>query len=368
MHRIKNFLDNNAKFEILVIEDAVMINNAIKTNLEKENYIVHQAFDLRSAYQMMEKFSVDLVVLDLHLPDGNGEELIYELREKNEKAKFVIFTSDNDLSRRDELFKLGIVDYILKGKPAQIIFHELNNIIQRLRYNSNFKLLIVEDSVIVRKMIRRIIEPRGYLIVEVGRGKEALEKIDTEKPDIVLLDLELPDMSGMDILKQIKRKSIHFHLPVFIISSHTDIETLRNVYKEGASEFLKKPFLAEELLVKIDNWIDRKEVERNLHSDNHLLTQFRGILSESIGLAIFSSNDILVWKNDLFTQKIGDYSSLAEILHSFNFESHDLFDSLLQEQKVLDYKILKLNLVLKLFPITDIDKRVKNIMAVVTAI
>ena len=116
------------------------------------------------------------------------------------------------------------------------------------------RILIADDHTIVRKGLRELIEKIPQMIVkdEASNGHELLEKIQKEDFDLILLDLSMPGMSGLDALKQIK--SIKKDLPVLILSMYTEIEYVLRVIKAGASGYLTKasaPNELEEALKKV---------------------------------------------------------------------------------------------------------------------
>lgn len=257
---------------ILIVEDSRLINQAINERLSALGLNCFSAFTLQSAYEIYDKESIDLIILDLHLPDGEGEDFILDLRAKNPhtKDKFVVFTSSNDLSRRDELFRLGIVDYLSKGKHADLIIHDLHTIINNLNKNEHFSILIVDDSSVVRLMMSSLLEPQGYTIVQAKNVDEAQKILnDKRNIDLILLDLEMHGIGGKEFLEMLKSDEKFLDTPVLVVSSHSEINIIRDIYKLGAAEFFKKPFAPEEFLLKVQHHINHKEAlikQEQLHN------------------------------------------------------------------------------------------------------
>jgi DNA-binding response OmpR family regulator len=315
-----NFIQEspNSYFKVLIVEDARVINNALSKNLQSEGYTCFQAFKLQEALDVLQQHEVDLIILDLHLPDGDGEDLIVEVQEYNKKAKIVIFTSDNDLSRRDELFRLGILDYILKGKNANIIIKDIFNIIHNIQINPHYTILIIDDSAVIRRMIKRILAPANYQLLEAKNGIDALEIIQKNKIDLALLDMEMGEMNGMEVLKSIKQTEANFHLPVFIISSNLDIEIMRNAYKEGALDYFKKPFSPEELKLKVEQVIKQKQNEHDLQNSLEVSNILKNFLNEFYANAIFYTNTRKKWSDKKFDEYFEKRSdNLIQLFNNF---------------------------------------------------
>ena len=117
------------------------------------------------------------------------------------------------------------------------------------------KVLIVEDDINVYNMISLSLSNKGYVLEHCDNGSYALELIDTYKYDIVILDLNLPDMNGMDILKYIRKNKLL--TPVLILSGDTEVDTRITTLDKGADDYLTKPFSPKELSSRIQAIIRR---------------------------------------------------------------------------------------------------------------
>lgn len=113
-------------------------------------------------------------------------------------------------------------------------------------------VLIVDDEVNIRRFLRHILEQEGYDVLEAASGKEALQRASREKPNLILLDLRLGDMTGFEILEELKQKSDTRDIPVVILSIIQDKE---QGFRLGASDFLNKPVDREKLIDRISRLI-----------------------------------------------------------------------------------------------------------------
>ncbi len=117
-------------------------------------------------------------------------------------------------------------------------------------------ILIVDDEVEVRHILRRILDPH-YEIHEAANGKEALERIQTQPIDLVTLDLSMPDLYGIDVLREIKRSKPL--VEVIIISGFGTLTRAQEAIKYGASGFISKPFNVADILSLIGKSCDRQK-------------------------------------------------------------------------------------------------------------
>ena len=103
------------------------------------------------------------------------------------------------------------------------------------------KILIVDDDQGIQNLLLKFFKEKGYTdIRDAATGKEAILKVQEDIPNVVLLDLRLPDMDGREVL--VKIKEINKDIPVIIITGYADLEIARNILKEGACDFVVKPF------------------------------------------------------------------------------------------------------------------------------
>jgi DNA-binding NtrC family response regulator len=125
---------------------------------------------------------------------------------------------------------------------------------------SKDKVLIVEDQPSVRFGLRSLLEGEGYRVLEAETGEQALPIVTEKSPQLILLDLRLPDTDGLDLLPRIK--AIDDDVPVIILTAHGTIETAIRALKEGAENFLTKPFDGESLLILIAKTLEQSRARR----------------------------------------------------------------------------------------------------------
>jgi two-component system, OmpR family, response regulator MtrA len=103
-------------------------------------------------------------------------------------------------------------------------------------------VLVVEDDAVIRALYRAILGPRGHAITEVEAGEKALDAARASRPDVILLDIGLPGISGLDVLRLLKAQPDLAHVPVVIVTALDDHDTISAAMRDGAAAFMTKPF------------------------------------------------------------------------------------------------------------------------------
>jgi DNA-binding response OmpR family regulator len=111
------------------------------------------------------------------------------------------------------------------------------------------RILIVEDEAVIRKAIRMACEKEGYEVVEAENGTEGLHLSESSRPDLILLDLMLPDISGFDVCREVRKSGSG--VPIIILSAKTEEIDIVVGLEIGADDYITKPFRARELLARI---------------------------------------------------------------------------------------------------------------------
>ena len=112
------------------------------------------------------------------------------------------------------------------------------------------KILLVEDDAATRKGIRVFLEREGHGVIEAENGKQALQSLDREPPDLIISDVMMPEMSGLELLRALTEKNVQ--ISVIIITAFASVQDAVQAVKNGAEDYLTKPLNLEELKIRID--------------------------------------------------------------------------------------------------------------------
>ena len=120
-------------------------------------------------------------------------------------------------------------------------------------------VMIVDDSVTVRKVTTRLLERQGYDVVTAKDGVDAVEQLENVKPDLMLLDIEMPRMDGFEVTSHVRDHGVHQDLPIIMITSRTGEKHRERAFSLGVNNYMGKPFQEAELLANIETLLAAKQ-------------------------------------------------------------------------------------------------------------
>jgi diguanylate cyclase (GGDEF)-like protein/PAS domain S-box-containing protein len=245
------FRNNNTKRNkplVLVAEDDRPTSEIFTINLVNSGYSVAHAYDGIEAVEKAKSLKPFAILLDIMLPRKDGWEVLNELKaDRDTKNIPIIITSIID--NKDLGFALGATDYLIKPIDKETLIHTLSQFtLTSKRKKRQVNILLVDDDPIVHKMIEKLLTEEGFNLVHAYNGEEGLRMAIELKPDLILLDLIMPDIDGFEVAENIKRHPISSQIPIFIITSK-DLTVEERLRLSGNIERIigKKSFSAEEL-------------------------------------------------------------------------------------------------------------------------
>src|SRR5882724_4051058 len=139
------------------------------------------------------------------------------------------------------------------------------------------RILVIDDEAAIRDSLKMTLEYNGYEVIGAATGQEGLVLAEREAPDLVLLDVKMPGMDGLDVLERLR--TMNEALPVVVVSGHGTISTAVEATKKGAFDFIEKPFAADRVLVSLRNALD----QRRLRDENRSLKKAVEVRHQMVG-------------------------------------------------------------------------------------
>ena len=241
------------KKRILVIEDSEIIASLLEDSLEMMGHEVTTASSGIEGLRRAEQMLPDIITLDIMMSGLDGVQVLKKLK-NNQKTKDipVVIISVAASNYKKEGLQLGALAFL--KKPVD--FEQLNSTIKSITHKKT--VLVVEDSPVILEIVKEKMTSMGYEVDCAENGETAVKKALEMKPDIILMDVYLPQQNGFQITKKLKENVETADIPVIAFSGHfsDDIDTERIV---GIDKFLEKEFSAEDLVAEVADILNRTE-------------------------------------------------------------------------------------------------------------
>jgi two-component system sensor histidine kinase/response regulator len=208
----------------------------------------------------------DLVITDLHMPQADGFALVEQMRKnpRSSQLPVIMLSSGSQRGDRDRCRDLAIATCLTKPvQPAELLDVLLNEltkvkphlqkaiVVQQITGTPSpvVKVLLAEDNAVNQLLARRLLEKYGNTVIAVENGREALAAIEREKPDLVLMDVQMPVMDGLEAIRAVRadEQKSGLHLPMIALTAHAMKGDRERCLAAGADEYLTKPIRTAEL-------------------------------------------------------------------------------------------------------------------------
>ncbi|TVM00673.1 MAG: hypothetical protein CV087_12825 [Candidatus Brocadia sp. WS118] len=204
---------------ILVVEDDPKTSELLCVYLNKSGYQTITAFDGEDALLKAREFKPFAITLDIMLPKKDGWEVLKELKEDPDVKDIpvlVISLVDN----KDIGFGLGATDYLSKPVSRADLLSKLSSygFLPKIN-NSHTKVLIIDDDQKSLDLLNTLLSSEGYEVLKASGGKEGIDKAFLHKPDLILSDLMMPEVSGFDVVDKLKTSPETNSIPIIVITS-----------------------------------------------------------------------------------------------------------------------------------------------------
>ncbi|HEY9606326.1 MAG TPA: response regulator [Allocoleopsis sp.] len=253
---VSNSASSSAR--ILAIDDDVVLMERLKQEALAWNMQVEVALDLNQGRKAIAKTPPDLILLDLTFPDPteNGLTLLRELASQTPQIPVVAFTGRDSLSDRVEVARLGGRAFLQKPVAIEQIFQTITQVLDRAQA-IEAKILVVDDDPIVLATLRSLLQPWGLNVVTLEHPQRFWEVFSTQAPDLLILDLEMPDFTGIDLCQVVRNDPQWSNLPILFLTVHAEVDTIEKALAAGADDYISKPIVEQELITRILRQLER---------------------------------------------------------------------------------------------------------------
>jgi putative two-component system response regulator len=262
-HNKERILIMDQQPRILIIDDSAITRAVLKSKLEVHSSAIIFAEDGEQGWELALSEDIDLIISDIEMPRLDGFELCQRLK-SNDRTRgipVIILSSleaDMDIEKG---FTVGAAAYVAKSEAHLHLIEIIEKVLKRFRFSRSRCILVVDDSALIRKMVSRSLEEAGFQVMIAENGKQGLARIKERQPDLIISDIKMPEMDGIEFCKKTHDDPNLAIIPFIVMSTNSERGIMRRLFDLGASSYLVKPFNMEQLVITVER----------LLSDNFLI-------------------------------------------------------------------------------------------------
>lgn len=259
------------KTTVLVVDDEQIICDLLQTVLSRAGYEVFTASTGRDGLAQFQRRRPQLTLLDLRMTEMNGIEVLKDIRKLDPQANVMILTAWGSDALERQARQLGVTDFLSKRMTLNAVMASLERMEQRQHKTTTAKapgaaaaaaaaaampptppsasILIVDDEPQICTTLMQAITPLGYRVRSAASGAEALALVEQETPALIILDMHMPEMNGIGVLRGLQERKIKSGV-ILLTGSH-DEKLMTEALDLGVVDIIGKPVSMERLTLAI---------------------------------------------------------------------------------------------------------------------
>jgi DNA-binding response OmpR family regulator len=253
------------KPRLLVVDDDAALAQALVSEASSCGLQAEIATDLSKAREAIASINPDVILLDLSFPDSaeSGIDLLAELTTKQPQVPVLVFTAQESFAQRVQVARLGARGFLQKPVSPARVMEAVTQVLQQAK-TPGAKLLLVDDDPQLLDFLRTLLEPWGFNLTLLNDPQQFWNTLEQTNPDLLIVDVEMPHLSGIDLCQVVRNDPRWSDLPVLFLSARTDAQTVQRVFAVGADDYVNKPVVGPELVARVLNRLERVQMLRKL--------------------------------------------------------------------------------------------------------
>ncbi len=251
--------------KLLIIDDDILQIDRLKIVASAWKFEIEVANSPQAAKSAIARQPPDAILLDLSFSgtQENGITLLAELLHQKPEIPVMVFSEYNQLSDRIEVARLGASGFLHKSIPPADILKAVDRILGQTS-PAEAKVMVVDDDVDLLAAMKIILQPWGFQLTTLDHPQNFWEVLETTCPDLLILDVEMPGYSGIELCLAVRNDLRWSQLPVLFLTAHSESEIVRQMFVAGADDYVNKPIVEPELIARILNRLERIKLRYKL--------------------------------------------------------------------------------------------------------
>lgn len=222
------------------------------------------ATNLNTARKQLYSEHPSLVLLDPSVSSNleDSLRLLWELNQRKPPVPVVIFTEHTDLTNRLQVARQGGHTFLPKPMPPAQVLESVTQVLQADQAEA--KVLVVDDDPKILAVLQTLLSPWGLKVTTLEDPRRFWETLEAVSPDLLILDVEMPHLNGIELCQVVRNDSRWSELPILFLTVHTDADIVNRVFTVGADDFVSKPIVGPELVTRVINRLERNKLRHRM--------------------------------------------------------------------------------------------------------
>jgi CheY-like chemotaxis protein len=255
---------------ILVVDDERLVCDLLRSVLSGYGHDILTASNGREALELFKKHRPRFTLLDLRMPVMNGIEVLKQIRTIDPQAAVMVLTAWGSDALQQQARQLGVVDFLSKELSLDTLVEKMERTLPRSAQKASAakavapagapqvappapgdgdSILVVDDEPQIRDLLKRFLSLRGYEVQVASDGQQALKMVEKEAPQLIVLDVYMPGINGVEVLRQLRGRK--FTGGVILLTASQDDKLLQEALDLGSVDIMGKPVDLERLALAI---------------------------------------------------------------------------------------------------------------------
>ena len=238
---------------ILIVDDDLVLAERVRIEAIAWGLRVEIATDLTVARKLISQQPPNIVLLDLNFPSAieDGITLLEEVTRRVPPIPVIALTGRESLSDRVTVARSGACAFLHKPLPADQILKVASQVLDQHQKTSKNRIMIVDDDRVALAHLSTLLKSWGVEVTTLENPQKFWQIFTACTPDLLILDLEMPDFNGVELCQVVRNDPQWHHLPILFVSSHTGTEQIEKAFAAGADDYINKSVVGTEIATRI---------------------------------------------------------------------------------------------------------------------
>ena len=271
VHQPISSIDKETSSQLLLIDPNLQLGYELQQLAQSVGMSLQQITTLENAKNFLQTTSPNLVVLSVDEVGQRKESLalLSDLATRTPPVPVLVLAAADELLDRVTLAQSGARGFLVKPLTAAQVWDVSAQLLQRSR-SLGVNVLVIDDDPLILAALRPMLEPWGMQITGLNDPLRFWEVLQATAPDLLILDVEMPEISGIELCQAVRTDPQWQELPIVFLTAHREIETVQQVFAVGGDDYVVKPVVGAELLARITHRLERTRLLQSFYTKDPL--------------------------------------------------------------------------------------------------